>query len=278
MSDYRRNFANIINGTLRLVGDYRGDGRNGRHFDRAEVGVAVNNAALDFVRSTGALKARRTIPVTSGTSVYSLPADCLQLLRVSLEGLSGTVLVPVNISDLDLLGLARSATGTPYEFYRQYLAYNQIGLIQEPAADGSSFERDVAEGLLRAVRDSGATSHYLPLDADEAIRTVEGAPYFQTGDGNVVQEVATPAGNLTVWYVRTPALMANPWDFPDPELPEFVHKDLKYKAAWDLLTLAIKGKPQPNKLKKFSGKWVKIIGRAASYVEPRAQNYQFEGA
>jgi hypothetical protein len=261
---YARTLKQITDATYRLCGDVSPLGRYGRIWHLNEVVDAINRAVLGAVDYVGGLRASRVIPLTEDVNIYDLPGDCLRLTRVNIHGLEGMVLLPVSITELDLAGTTREATGDPWNFYREFLEPDQIGVLPIPFQDGSSFTRDHTHGQLRQVKDADGV--LLPYDANAALRRVRGVPFQRTGDGRIVREIISPYGNLQVSYIKSPIMMDAGEDYPDPGVPEWIHKDIKYGAAVSLL------RPRRNKLdqircKRFDRKWLKALMRWQKLIE-----------
>jgi len=229
---YEKNLRQLVNLTLRLVNDYRGDYKNGKSFTVAEVITAVNDAILELVISTGVLKNVSLIIPTEDVQVYTLPADCLRPIQLKFNGLEGTLLLPKQVSQYDYERDPISDVGDPVTFYRDKgLAYNQIGFVPIPGEDGSQ-AATASAGLLRRVSDG---TDNLTYDANRALRRVTGAPIEYGGSGRIVRGLASNEGNIQVHYVRNPALMAKAKDYPDTDLPTWIHKDIKFGAGRRLL-------------------------------------------
>jgi len=253
---YAKNLAQIVVGTLRLVNDYQAGYMDGKTWSWLEVQAKANDVILELVRRTGILKDSRVIFLEETTQVYTLPPECIRLLRVGINKITGSVVLPTTISERDYAGLARSDQGSPIQFYRDHsLAPNQIGFIPTPNQDGSSFVRDEDTGLLRRIAD--ADGNTLPYDANAPLRRIRGVPFRRTGAGRIIRGLISLYGNIKANYVRAPQIMERPDDYPDPEIPVYIHKDIKYGVAGDL----IRGSRKPIhavKQRRFSGKWAAI--------------------
>lgn len=230
---YEKNLRQIVNLTLRLVNDYRGDFKNGKSFTVQEVTAAVNDYLLELVMATGAIKSIGLIVPTEDTQVYNLPADCLRPLQLKLNGMEGTLILPKQVSQFDYERMPISDTGDPVHFFRdKALAYNQIGFHPTPGTDGSTFTRDSDSGLLRRVSDG---TNNLTYDANRPLRRVTGVPVSYTGDGQIARRLSSTEGNILIHYVRNPARMEKSGDYPDSDFPTWTHKDMKWGAAEYLL-------------------------------------------
>ena len=117
-TSYAKTFSQIIKATQRICGDLRPTGHYAAVWTWAEVAAAVNRAVLTAVDLAGGLRAGAVIPLEEGVNVYDLPGDCLQLTRVNMHGLEGYVVLPTTITEIDLIGGTRAATGDPVKFFR----------------------------------------------------------------------------------------------------------------------------------------------------------------
>lgn len=266
MSAYARNLSEIVEGAQRIVGDYVRPQSNGLVWAWSEVHEAANDTILDLVNRTHVLKDVRVVSLRSGVNIYDLPPDCLRPLRVGMHGASGYVVLPKSMEEVDLEGVSRAALGDPLTFFLDFLKPNQIGVLPIPYRDGSSMARDSDYGLLRRVEDG--VGDVLPQDSSRPLRVIRGVPIERSGNGEIIREVVSPNGNLRVHFVRTPAIMNLPGDYPDRDIPEWVHPDIKYGVAARLLIYR-RGKLDRIKLERFSRKWL----RAATRLQ-RISEYQ----
>lgn len=256
MPSYARTLRDVINGALRLCGDYRGDGVSGKIWSWSEVRTMIQDELLDLCRRTGILKESRIIFLEEDEQVYDLPPDCIRILRVGINKFTGAVVLPTSISERDYQGLARSSEGTPLEFYRDHtLAPNQIGFIPTPNEDGSKMTRDQDYGLLRRV--TNADGDAMTFDDNLALRRITGVPISLSGDGQIIRDFASLYGNVWVNYVRAPAKWEKEDEYPDSDFPEYVHKDFKYLTAIRMLKMGDKA-IHGLKKKRFQAKWIMI--------------------
>lgn len=251
-SAYAKTVRTIVNDTFRICGDYCGDGQDGKYWLWDEVHAAVKDAVFNLVRSTGILKESTVIALQENIAVYDLPPNCIRVLRVGIHGLSGKVVLPRSQAEYDYKQQNMAAQGFPYEFFRDILSPGQIGVYPTPDRSGSSFSRDSEYGLLRQLTDAAGNS--LPFDDNRALRRVAGVPFVRSGTGNIIREIFSPYGNLFLTFVRTPAFPSNPDQHIDSDIPEYIHKDIKYGAA-EMLLRVKRTKIAEIKLKKYSFKW-----------------------
>lgn len=265
-TSYAKKLASIVSATQRICGDKAPDGTYGRIWTWLEVVDVVNRATLEAVDLAGGLRASAVVPLEEDVNVYDLPPDCLQLTRVSMHGLEGYVVLPTTVTEIDLVGGTRAATGDPLQFFREFLDPDQIGVLPIPYQDGSTSTRNSNYGLLRGIRD--ADGNYLPFDATTGgLRRIAGVPFQRTGDGRIIREVISTYGNLTVEYIRTPSSMKRPDDYPDSGLPEWFHKDIRYGAAAMLLRYRRNRLDQARR-KVFAVRWL----RACMKLKTRMQH------
>jgi hypothetical protein len=233
-SSYARKLGQIIDDTLRLCGDYTGSRKNGELWTIHEVKDAINDIVYQLVLDTNILRDTRTIHIEADTYVYTLPADLLRLLRVSLHGTNGTIMFPKSTTEYDLVRGNRADSGDPTHFQTDLdLAYNQISFVPTPNTTGGETSRDSDYGLLRSISDG---SDYLEYDDNRPLRRIRGLPFTRSGTGRIIREVISPYGNIQLTFVRVPAMMEDfDDDYPDPDIPDYVHKDIKYGAASLLL-------------------------------------------
>lgn len=264
---YAKTFNTIIKGTARICGDYLPDGRNGRIWTWPEVGDEVNRSVLHAVDIAGGLRANAVIPLTKDVNVYDLPPDCLRLTRVNMHGLEGWIVMPASITEADIHGATRAESGDPLYFFREFLEPDQIGVLPIPYRTGSSFSRDSQYGLLRQIKD--ADGHKLPFDSTTgALRRIKGVPFMRSGTGQIIREVISPYGNLNVSYIRTPSIMSRPGDYPDEDLPEWFHKEIRYGAAVMLLRYR-RNKIDQMRKKLFGARW----SSACAKLQNRLQHH-----
>lgn len=254
-SYYARKLGQIVDDALRLCRDFRAEGGDGRKWRWNEVVEIVNDVILNVSKRTGILRDVGVIPVVANTNVYDLPANCVKVLRVGINGMEGTVLLPTTVTKVDLVRNARSATGEPVEFFREFLASNQIGFFPVPSITGSTFTRDHDHGLLRRISDADGV---LPFDAGRPLRRVRGVPFEVSGQGRIVRELWSPYGNIEVWYQRNPSKMSLYSDYPDSGLPEFFHPYIKYGVALQLLGFTTL-KLHVEKTKRFGPIWNRTV-------------------
>ena len=278
-TSYARTLSQIVNETYRICGDVIPGGiAYGQTWRWAEVASSVNQATLEAVDRAGALReAGAIIPLYVGINVYNLPVDCVRLLRVGLHGYNGWVVMPMSVTEMDLIGADMCAWGIPLRFFREFLAPNQIGVYPAPGqdeigADGIAlgrFTRDSPYGLLREIRD--ADGHVLPYDANHALRQIRGVPFMRRGDGQIIREILSTGGtaqvaNLVIHYVRTPAWMVEYGDYPDYELPEWFHHNIKYGAASILLRYQ-RNKLDQFRAQRFKRKWQMSLLKLQHWIE-----------
>lgn len=257
-TSYAKTFGQIVDATRRICRDVFPDGTYGRIWTKAEVGDAVNRAVLAAVDLTGGLRASAVIPLTEDVNVYDLPSDCVRLTRVNLHGLEGYVLFPTSITEIDLIGATRAEEGDPLYFYREFLEPDQIGVLPIPYETGSTATRDTNYGLLRQIKD--ADGNYVTYDANVALRRITGVPFQPTGEGRVIRDVLSPYGNLCIDYIRAPQKMWFDESYPDKDIPEWFHKDIRYGAAVMLLRYR-KSKIEQMRAKLFGARWRKACDK-----------------
>lgn len=262
-TSYAKTFNVIVSATARICGDSMTGGSNGRIWTWNEVADEVNRAVLSAVDSAGGLRASAVIPLLEDVNVYDLPSDCLRLTRVNMHGLEGWVVMPTSITEIDLIGGTRAATGDALQFFREFLEPDQIGVLPIPYQTGSTSSRDSSFGLLRQIKD--ADGNKIPFDATVGgLRRIRGVPFERTGDGRIVREVISPYGNLYISYIRSPSIMTRFTDYPDEDLPEWFHGHIRYGAAAMLLRYRRK-KIDQLRAKLFGARWrnacLKLQGR-----------------
>jgi len=258
-SAYALTLREVIDDALRYCNDFKAVGADGHFWTRAEVKTYANNALIDLVRRTGILKETRTIVLTKDIAVYTFPTNCTRPLRIVINGLDGTVLLPASMSDLDIIGYPTNVSGTPYRFIRDTLGPNQFAVFYAPNETGSQPTGTAAgAGLLRQVSDEDG--NMLPYDATSALRWVRGVPFTRTGTAGVIRELVNTAGNLQVTYVRMP----EEWDdfdqAPDSEIPDYIHARIKYGMAEIMIPPMLSRHPWlAKKLDRASRKWKKLL-------------------
>ena len=258
-SPYARNLLQIGDGTLRLCSDFRRSGASGRKYTFDEVIEKTNEVVLELITRTGMLKSTGTIPLAENTNVYDLPRDCLRVLRLSLHGRDGWVLLPRSADTVVMTGSIKDGASQPDTFFRDLLDYDQIGVWPIANADGSTFTRDQTTGVLRRITD--ADGNELTYDAERPLRRISGVPFRTSGRGRVVREVISTWGNLGIIYMRLPQLMAERWDYPDSDIPPWIHKDIKYGVAAELLKNS-RNQSLRKKRRFYQDKWNrKVMGR-----------------
>ncbi|HUV77077.1 MAG TPA: hypothetical protein VMW06_03360 [Desulfobacterales bacterium] len=255
-SPYARTVLQILDDTLRLCNDFRASGSDGKKWSWEEAQTALKDTVLDMVRRTGVLKAVRILPLQEDVAIYDLFGDCIRILRVGIHGLSGTVVLPRSMAEYDRSGRGMVEEGFPREFFKDNIDFGKIGFYPTPSADGSSFTRDSDYGLLRRVVDEDG--NVLPYDANLALRRISGVPFTRTGDGQIIREIISPYGNIMLTFVRAPEFPDNPNQYIDSEIPEYIHKDLKYGVADRLLT-GSRLRVHQVKKKKFGPKWYGVV-------------------
>ena len=233
VSPYAKTLRMVVNDTFRFVNDFRGDGKDGFVWSWSELASRANELILDLVRETGILRDTQTIILEEDLNIYDLPPDCIRPLRFMIHGLQGSLILPRTMSELDLVGQQMNVEGDPYYFIKDLLGPDQICFFPTPYRDGSSFTRDSPTGLLRQIKD--AEGNYITYDANLPLRRITGVPFTRRGDGRIIREVISPYGNIQVTFIRAPSFWTNPEGYPDSDIPDWIHKDLKYGVSEKVL-------------------------------------------
>jgi hypothetical protein len=259
--EHRKTLGDVVDQTLALCGDYRGQGLDGHWRKREEVRAVAKRAYLSLIREAGVLRGSAVIPIIDGEYIYDLPPDCLTLLACRANGIgaSSTLILPSSAREIEAKGIELASVGSPINFLRDILNHHQIAFFPSPDTTGSSFARDSDYGLLRAIRD--ADGNYLPYDADQPIRDISGVPFMRSGDGSIIREVISPIGNIHVTYIRTPGRFEEDTDYPDNSIPVYLHKDFKFGVAEGLLK-AQRDSVSEAKTKIYSFLWRRATNRA----------------
>lgn len=266
-SAWRRSIGEIVDDTLRLCSDFRGTGLPGRTFTVEEVVRVANQVLLNLVSNEVLLKNTAIIQLLDGTYIYDLPPDCIRPLRFAMHGLGGTVILPLSVTQCDLMGVNRTTEGDPENFYREFLAPNQVGFTPTPSQGGSTSTRDSDYGLLRDVYDADGHIDIDPT-GEGPIRRIRGVPFVRAGTSRVVRDIISPYGNVEVTYVRTPEKWLRDYRFdryPDVGIPVWLHKDLKYGIAAELM----KGSKRPLhwlKIDRMNAVWRTVIVRLRYFL------------
>lgn len=130
MATHRLALSDIINQVLRCTGDYFGVGDiAGRTWTRAQVVIAINQALLEWSRRTGFLRKIDTVDLTEGAKTYTLPDNCLRLLRIGFydDKACTWIAEPTSITAQDLSYLSITGELSPKYFFLEFLAYNKFG-------------------------------------------------------------------------------------------------------------------------------------------------------
>jgi len=241
----------VINDALKLAGDYRGNRRDGRRWLRVEVMAVLNRVLFQMARSTGALRTVYLLPVVEGQQVYTLPADCIQILSARLDGLTGQVVLPTSVGEHDHTGRRIDQVGRPEYAFADTLAYNQIGLLNVPGSDGAQCIRTADVGVIRFLETADGTRITTESDGP-AIRTVGGVPLIRTAEGGILRGVVPIAGNIITTYIRKP-MVASEGDIP-PGLPGWCLRRLRFGAAAELLAMSRKRMDQA-KARVYRSRW-----------------------
>lgn len=269
-SPYARTLLQVVSDTQRLCNDYIAQGKDGDTWTWMEMKSAVQDTILDMVRRTGILRESRVIFLDEDEQVYDLPDDCIRLLRVGLNKITGSIALPTSISHRDMAGLSRSSEGQPTDFYRDHsLGPNQIGFIPTPGESGSTFLRDSDYGLLRRIIDSEGNE--LEFDANKALRRIVGIPISMSGRSHIIRELVSLYGNIQVNYIRAPEKWDRPNTYPEDDILPYIHKDIKYGAAARILKSS-KKRLLIMKQGRFEVKWNRILGKLQRYAETMGVN------
>ena len=250
---YARTLTQLTVKTLRLTGDFQGEAKDGRRFSWEEAGAAVNDTVLDIARDMELLKAWGIVTLAADISVYDLPGDCLRLLRVAMHGAEGYVISPASMEKMDFIDGAVSVEGDAMAFFRQMLLPNQLGVVPIPKNAGSVYTPNpaTAHGIIRILTEDGAE---VATVGTGALRDVRGARFTRVGDGRIVRAIKSTHGNLLINYARSPVRMNTGEDYPDPDFPEWMHKDIPFLVARNLLRNK-SDKVSQLKTKAFDSKW-----------------------
>lgn len=251
---YRKSVAAVIDDTLRICGDFRGKGRDGRRWTWSEVHDVMKYIVFRAVRDYGFLKRVAVVRLVAGQSVYDMPADCIRVLSATLFGFNGQAVLPGSVNDLDYMGQPVSQSGSVSTFYRDMLTDRQVGVYPAPGESGSTFTADSPDGLIREIVEGAA---YLD-NTGLPLRYVDGAVFL--GDNGITRSVTDPSGNMVVCYIRVPEWPNNPHDGLEDGVPVWLDKDIKYGVAEFLL----KSRPFPTALDsaksvRFGHKWTAAL-------------------
>jgi hypothetical protein len=231
----------MIDQTLRLCGDFRGEGKSGRRISWEEARDAVRFVVFELARANGILKDMSVIPMVSGQDTYDLPVDCIAPLSISINGLSeGRVLFPSSVGELDYRGLPDGLGGIPEIVVQDGAEPGKIRLYPVPGTSGGSFTADSTDGVLASITDNDGGS--LPYETEDALTGVSGGPYLVSGDGPIVSELWPVEGNVFLVYERTPDFPVSPDGYIDDSIPYHIHKDIPYGAAAGLIRGSEKGR------------------------------------
>ncbi len=252
--EHRQTLAQVVNRTLALCGDYRQDGYDGDWFDRVQVRLVLTRIHLELARRTGALRGAAVIPLEEGVRVYNLPYNCISIIRVSMHGATGKIMFPKSAKSIEIRGANLTEAGEPYQFYRDFLAHDQIGVIPTPDADGATVEQTGTYGVMRSMRD--ADGNLIRFDADAPPRRIAGVPSSATGGTGLIRGVVSTYGNLYMNYVRAPSKWDGEDDYPDTGLPTFTHQYFRFAAAAELLKTS-PSKEHKAKVKTFNHLWMR---------------------
>ena len=263
---YRHTVRRMVDDTLRLCGDFRGSGKDGRVWTWAEVRDAVRETVVDFARDSWVLKDFAVIPLMDGVGEYDLPSDCTAVIGWMLNGITGgTLLFPTALSVMDYGGITRSSSGSPGYVYRDSLPYNTFGVTPIPGSDGSTWDGGDDEVLVASVEDEDG--ELLPYESEDALVGIDGGGFVLSGSGAVVSEVRSLYGNVLLVYVRDPEFPVSPDGYIDDSIPYRVHKDVKYGAAAKLLGFG--DVYHSVKAEYFGTKWQGVVANARVSAERR---------
>ncbi|MFH0809373.1 MAG: hypothetical protein V2A77_02710 [Pseudomonadota bacterium] len=262
---YAKKLSDVVDGALRLLGQYRGPGRDGIHYSREEIRSFAWQTLLECTRRTHVLKTTRIVPLVAATNVYDLPNDIFLLKRVGLGGSGGYVLIPGHSGRFDLIGQTLNVSGTIGEFYKDLLEPGQIAVWRIPSTTGSTTSRDSNYGLLRKITD--ADGNVVSMDSTTgALRRVSGVPFRRSGTGRIVREVIASAGNLIVSYVRSPEPWTKETEHPDPDFPVWMHEKLRFGVAGKVASVA-KARMLRQKGRVLLGFWERACVDLARRIE-----------
>ena len=273
---YSWTLRNIISKAQRLANDYRGEWADGERVTLAEMITHVNDVLLDLAKNTQALKAIGYVPLSEGTYIYTLPENCLRLQRLSLSGFDGAVLTPLSMAPFELSGGTMQGEGEPTHWFREKLAWNQVGIFPPSGAipdDAFTVAMEQADGIIRRVYEAGG-SDYIPFDGNEALRgfdeeTVE----VIAGEGNILIDFYEADAAMLLVYARAPLPMTAQNDTPDGGFPIWMHKEVPYAVAIRLMDgrddalSALKKKVFEARWKEVRDKIIRHQGSIASTLE-----------
>lgn len=273
---YSWTLKNIISKAQRLANDYRGEWADGERVTLSEMVTHVNDVLLDLSRATRCLKAIGYVPLEAGVYVYTLPENCLALLRLNLSGFDGEVLFPLSVTPLEMTGASPSGSGSPAYWFRDRLAWNQIGIFPPSGAipdDAFTVAMEQADGIIRRVYEAGGTD-YIPFDGDEALRGFDGETVnVMSGEGNILVDFYEAEAAMLLCYARTPVPLTAQNDSPDGGLPIWLHKEIPYAAACKVLenrtdeVAALKKKIFEARWKEITARLIRHQGTIASVSE-----------
>jgi hypothetical protein len=123
-------FESLIDNTLQTLGD-----PDGNYWSRDEIARYLNEGQLDFVQRTQCLRGQSPLLAREDSDTYTLPEDCLKILRV--EGKKGTVIQPTTADRLGLsaFNIDKSATNNdPTHYFSDLVGEGLVQFYPRPSS------------------------------------------------------------------------------------------------------------------------------------------------
>jgi hypothetical protein len=123
-------FESLIDNTLQTLGD-----PDGNYWSRDEIARYLNEGQLDFVQRTQCLRGQAPLLAREDSDTYTLPGDCLKILRV--EGKKGTVIQPTTADRLGLsaFNVDKSTTNNdPTHYFSDLVGEGLIQFYPRPSS------------------------------------------------------------------------------------------------------------------------------------------------
>lgn len=180
------NLTDLIPKVRRVLRDIRG-----KYWSDEEITEYLVDGQEDFVRYTHCLRGEFPITSKENQTVYNLPDDCMEVIR--LQNSEGTVLTPATSEELDRTKGPgwETATGTPsaffsdldgagqFRFYPRPVPSDEIGAIQNtryslshfslPPYTGTLSDMKKANGKVYILIRGSSTSKFFIYDASTMI-------------------------------------------------------------------------------------------------------------
>ena len=207
----------------------------------------INDGCLDIVRRTGCLWDRIIFDVSADDRSFTLPTNVFEIprKRVVYDETNHLEFKTLDLMDEENEKWESNASGTPQSWVQKD---TRTIYIDPPATDaGETYTYDADIGRVVQIVDSENT-YTFSSEVGRVVRiqddNAEGDCYSFTSETGIPVRMATPVGNISIWYKKEPDELVNSGDSSE------MHEIFKYVVYSYVLwkALSLKGEGQNLKI------------------------------